>query len=217
MQLLKPILKRLLIFVLCYVVLTLFFQIPVVRDASANLFSKGADGFISLFLPKGYLHVEPGQGAELERLSVVRVLFGNQQRVDEQMELARKSGQATTGLDLKEFQIKLEEFFGIALYFFLALLVITPVGWQRKLAGAGWGLLLLLLFAFLKLLCYALYNYTHFPTGVYELTGGASVLVDAVYDYVKMGANILIATLVWVLVAFRFSEWKKTLSSLAGT
>jgi len=210
----KSILKRLLIFIVSYLLLMGLFQVPGLRNTSADLFSKGADRFVSVFLPKGYIHMRKVEEETTESQHLVQVMFGNRERVDEQMEAARKSGQVKTALDLLQFKIKLVEFYLMGLFFFLALLVITPVNWKRKLIGAGWGIILFLLFAFLKLLCYTLYYYTQFPMGVYELSGFPLKFVTAVFEYVKMGVNILLATLIWVFAVFRHSDWRNILGRM---
>ena len=213
----KSILKRLLFFCLGYLALLLFFNIPGVRNAGTDLYSSGADVFLSTLLPQGFIHAERSQKVEAEGLGVVRVLFGNQQKVDKQMAEAKQTGQQTASLDLRDFQVRSEEFFVMPLIFFLSLLLITPVTWRKKLIGAAWGLPLLLFFTWVKLLCYTLYHFTEFPTGVYELSGLSFRLVSFVFDYLKMGANLLAATLVWVLVAFRFSDWRKILGEIGAS
>lgn len=212
----KSLLIRLLIFCASYAALFGVLGIPAIQHGVADLFSGVAKPLMGLLLPKAYLHVERERKEDLEALHLVRVLFGNQQQVAEQMEGARKAGQQKASLSLQEFKIKMDDFLVMPLVFFLSLLVITPVPWQRKVAGALWGSLLIGLFSWVKLLFYTLYNFAQFPTGVYEITGLGYQMAAFVHDYVKMGANILFATLVWALVAFRQSDWQKVLNAISG-
>ncbi len=212
----KSLFIKLLVFCLAYALLLGAFSIPAFRNASGNFFSSSSEAFLNVFLPKGYIHLERNKTAEAEKLNVARVMFGSQKRVDEQMAEASKRGDKNVNLDLTEFQIKVEEFLLMPLIFFLSLLAITPVGWRRKLIGAVWGILLLLLFVWLKMLFYTLYYYGQHPSGVYEGKGLLLHFATFVFNYAKMGVNVLAATLVWALVAFRFSDWRKTLGGLAG-
>jgi hypothetical protein len=211
---LKTILKKLLVFTTVYAVLVALFTWKPVGDLAAGYFSKGAVVFIGSLLPKGYFHIERDRSPEVANLNIIRILCGNKERVSEQIEAARKKGDKNAALELQEFRIKTSEFFWMPLIFFFSLLAITPITWKRKLVIAVWGIVLISLFVWIKLLCYTLYHYVKFPCGVYELQGWGAAFVSFVYDYVKMGANMLVATLIWLATSFRRSDWQIVLGKL---
>ncbi len=208
----RSIFTRFLLFLAAYLLLFGLFSFQPMKNAVADIYSKGASGFLSLALPSGFVHVERNRDEKPGEENTIRILFGNKKVVKQQMAAAGISGKKDVDVKLQDFKIKFEEFFLFSLLFFLALLAITPLdGWRVKLKAAAAGIFLVFLFSWLKLLGYTLYQFSIFPTGVYQLTGGAATFVAAVYNNLKVGVGFLFATLVWVLVVFRWSDWRRIL------
>lgn len=187
------------------------FKTAPMQAFSAKALSRVSENSMSLLLPKGYIRVREVESEANRGEYNLDVFFGNKEKALAQMEQAKKSGLSTASLDLHTFQIKMEEFFLLPIIFFLALVLITPARPMRKLSGAALGLLLLLVFFSLKLTCFTLYNFSSFPVGVYEWKGWPLQFVTVVHNYVKMGAGVLLASLVWALVIFRHSDWRAIL------
>ncbi|MEY3368111.1 MAG: hypothetical protein RI973_1266 [Bacteroidota bacterium] len=210
----KPLLLRFLTFSIAYFLLLLLFRTAPAQELSSRALSGLSGAFLSVALPDGYIQVRQAENEARAGEYNLDVFFGNKERALEQMEQARISGQSTASLDLHTFQIRMEEFFLMPIIFFLALVLMTPARWRRKLGGSAAGLLLLLVFCCLKLVCFTLYNFAAFPSGVYELKGLAVEFVTAVYFYAKMGVGVLAASLIWVAVIFRYSDWRSMLLRL---
>ncbi|MEY3052648.1 MAG: hypothetical protein RLY31_2433 [Bacteroidota bacterium] len=174
----------------------------------------------AICLPAAYLHYEPlvsdrAVPSLTGDAGMIRVRFGNQEKVTEQLAAAKRQGMSTASLDLHQFDIKVEEFFLLPWLFFLSLTVVTPVPTRRKLPGILVGLGLLQAFSGLKLFLYLLYNFTLFPVGIYELSGLPFRITEGAFLHLKMGAGMIVASLVWGFLFFRATDWRSILHSIA--
>ncbi len=218
---LKRLLRHCALFCLVYAVLLFLTHTALVQRTLLPMLVHTARWVPSIGLPAAYLHFESLVSARASPAvagdaGLVRVRFGNVEKVREQMEAAKRAGKTTADLELHQFDLKAEEFFLLPLLFFLSLAAVTPVPTGRKIVGIAIGLASLQAFAGLKLLLYLLYNFASFPVGVYALTGFSFDLVAGAYTHLKMGAGMIVASLIWGAVFFRATDWRHTVRAITS-
>jgi hypothetical protein len=207
----KAISIKLLIFIGVYVALTFLFKAPALQNTVANIYSKGASKFLDLTLWDGFFQVSYNEPPNDQEHDLLKVVYGNNEKVQEQISQARLQGQKKTDLVLREFKVKFEEFYLFMPLFLLALLSITPISMRNKIKNAAIGLLLLTLFSWFKLRLHTLYHFAETPLGVYEAKGFSMQFLTAIYNNLNIGMGFLLTTLVWVLLCFKGKDWKEML------
>lgn len=211
----KYILSRLGIVVGIYVSCLLIFTQPVFQDPVKHAFMRKADSFLSIMLPKAYIALESDQSVDQYNPDIIRILIDDQKLIDAQIAQARATGQKQLVLQLKEFRISFMNFVLIPVFFLIALIAATPVPGKRKSWILIGSLGLLILVIFLKLICYFFYQAKVLDCQVYVLDGWQFEVVSFVFLQLKVGANVIIALMVWLLFAIRFSDLKKISSSMS--
>ncbi len=210
----KYILSRLGIVVGIYVSCLLIFTQPVFQDPVKHAFMRKADSFLSIMLPKAYIALESDQSVDQYNPDIIRILIDDQKLIDAQIAQARATGQKQLVLQLKEFRISFMNFVLIPVFFLIALVASTPITFKRKLWILTGSLAVLLLLILLKLLCYFYYQAKELDCHVYVLDGWRYQMVSFVFLQLKVGANVIISMLVWLLFAFRFTDLKKITNSV---
>ena len=93
---------------------------------------------------------------------------------------------------------------------FSALVVATPIPWRRRFVALGLGMLLI-------------HAFILFSVGAYLMNPAATIalvklgpVVKAVFDglgetlVTQLGASFVVPALLWILLAFRASDWRET-------
>jgi hypothetical protein len=214
----KTVLLKLALFIAVYGLLIGFFKIPSVRAGVSSAYAKSAQWFLKKTLTQGYFVTEiaSSEGAKSTSPEFVSVLFGNKAQLAAQATAAAAAGRKDTNLALQEFRIKFEEFFLFSALFFLALVLLSPIKWLKKLKMAGLGLAFLLFFSWLKLDAYALHHFAQMRMGVYELTGWKLNFVTKVFLNLKVGIGYILATATWAFLLFRQADWRSMMGDWTG-
>jgi hypothetical protein len=208
----KALLLKFFIFIGVYLALTFLFKVPALQNTLANVYSFGAAKFLDGTLWDGFFQVSPIVDKNEIEQGLIKVVYGNEAKVNEQISQARFLGQKKTDLVLREFKVKFEEFFLFMVVFFIALLSVTPISVRQKLKNAVIGLLLIFLFSWFKLRLHTLYHFSEVPLGVYEAKGFSLQLLTAIYNNFNIGAGFLFVTLIWGVLCFSGKNWKEMLT-----
>jgi hypothetical protein len=207
----KALLLKFLIFIGVYLALTFLFKVPAFQNAFSSVYCSGAAKFLDITLWDGFFQVTPNVDKNEIEQGLIKVVYGNKAKVNEQISQARFLGQKKTDLVLREFKVKFEEFFLFMPLFFLALLSVTPITLRKKLKNAAIGMLLIFLFSWFKLRLHTLFHFTEVPLGVYEAKGFSLQLLTAVYNNFNIGVGFLFVTLIWGVLCFSGKNWKEML------
>jgi hypothetical protein len=209
----KTVFIKLLLFLCAYGLLIGFFKIPAVRSGTIHAYAKSAQWFLKNTLNQGYFVANATGTSTLKPgTEFIQILFGNEATLTAQATAAAASGQKEANLALQEFKIKFDEFFLFSALFFVALVLISPLSWIKKLKLATIGILALWLFSLIKLDAYALHYFAQMRIGVYELTGWSLRFVTTVYLNLKVGIGYILATILWAILLFRQNEWRDVLT-----
>lgn len=206
----KTLFLRFFLFFVAYLLLIGCFTLQPLQQGAMTVYAKGARSFLSLCLPKAFIRVERNTNPR----TALRVLYNDKEQVMAQIEEGNRRGVRNIQVPLEEFNILFPEFFLYSALFFICLVAITPLDLRSKIFAFATGLFLLILFSWLKLLCYTLYHTTNKPIGIYEMTGWAKQFVTNVYVHLKVGIGFLVAVLVWAAVAVSRANWRQLLAAM---
>lgn len=208
---LKSYLKVLGQFLLIYLLILGFTTLSPVFNSISNLYRSSADAFISTCLPKAFISFEKKYALE-KNANKVEMVFTSKASWEEQLEEARKNNRTSTKIVLERNLFLLREFVTIPFIFFLCLIIVTPIPKNKKLKALLWGSILLYLFVLLRTLLMTIVYISSANLGIYSLGPGLTSLFNIIQS---LSAYYITAILIWVLVAFQYTDWKNVLKRFA--
>lgn len=197
----KPILRFLLLFILCYTGILLL-ALPF-KDNYANLYRAMGKARFEQFGNKGIVQFFPYEDPDSKyKLNTKIVLFNVDQVV-----AARRSGQAT----VRGAEIFVSSWYSglLPTILLLSLILASPVPWKRKILAVLIGIALTYLFILFKLRLVIAHEYL--SATFLEITPTFSKWLPTAYDIfvVNIETTIIFPVFIWILVTFRKSDVKR--------
>lgn len=103
--------------------------------------------------------------------------------------------------------------------FLFALIIATPLPWNRRLAALLWGFLWINIWIALCMLVLVVYGYSRGNAmAIYDVSPWVRASIVVLRETVVKAPVIkyTVPAVIWILVTFRRSDWKRFLGSLTG-
>jgi hypothetical protein len=160
------------------------------------------------------LQLEPDAPPESDPYTI-RAVFISKAKIEEFKAQARQQGAGQVTLDATEYDIYFHLLFTSFWLFLLAMVLITPMSWKDKLLGALAGSFLFYLYTVFKIYIFLLDLFNRSQYDMYKLGETGSEVVEGLsYVLKSLGLSAFVVIFIWVLVAFRKSNWRGLLSKL---
>lgn len=206
-----PLLKYLGLFIVLYFALLALCSIPSVSAGMANAYRGLSRPVIESIFPDAYLRFN-GDDAEKANPNIIRVVYASQAEVDRQTELARQQGTKSLRMNAASYDLYFNLLYTTFFLFLLTLILITPISWKGKAWSLLWGTLLFTAFTLFKVAIFLLDQFNKSSMDMYQLNESTGDFVANLALLLKsLGFSSFIVILIWVLVAFRRSNWSQVL------
>jgi hypothetical protein len=210
----SPLIKYFFAFLLLYSLLFGLFSLPSVATVTANAYRPPTLLLLQVFFPKAHLQLEPDAPPESDPYTI-RAVFISKAKIEEFKAQARQQGAGQVTLDATEYDIYFHLLFTSFWLFLLAMVLITPMSWKDKLLGALAGSFLFYLYTVFKIYIFLLDLFNRSQYDMYKLGETGSEVVEGLsYVLKSLGLSAFVVIFIWVLVAFRKSNWRGLLSKL---
>lgn len=209
-----PLIKYFLGFLLLYSLLFGLFSLTSVAKVTADAYRPPTLMLLQVFLPKAHLQLEPDAPPESDPYTI-RAVFISKAKVEEFKAQAKQQGAGQVTLDATEYDIYFHLLFTSFWLFLLSLILLTPFGWKDKLLGILIGSLLFYLYTVFKIYIFLLDLFNRSQYDMYKLGETGSKVVEGLsYVLKSLGLSAFVVIFIWVLVAFRKSNWRALLGKL---
>ncbi len=210
----SPLIKYFLAFLVLYSVLFGVFSLPSIARMTADAYRPPSLFLLQLFFPKAHLQLEPDAPPESDPYTI-RAVFISKAKIEEFKAQAKQQGAGQVTLDATEYDIYFHLLFTSFWLFLLAMILITPLGWKDKLVGLIVGSLLFYLYTVFKIYIFLLDLFNRSQYDMYKLGETGSKIVEGLsYVLKSLGLSAFVVIFIWILVAFRKSNWRGLLGKL---
>lgn len=202
------------LFILIYAVLFGLFSSQPVAEFTNNTYRSVTTPILQSIFPKAYLNLEKDSPPESD-IYTIRAVFTSQVIIEQAKQAARQQGAKKTDLKAQEYDLYLHRMFTSFWLFLVALILITPIGWKQKLIGIITGSLLFYFYTVFKIYLFLADLFNRSGLAIYDLSEtGGTVIEGFSYVLKSLGTSALIVVIIWVLVAFRKSNWQGILEKV---
>ncbi|MEM0994448.1 MAG: hypothetical protein AAF847_10160 [Bacteroidota bacterium] len=197
-------LRYLLPFLAIYLGLLAFSYLPPVRTGIKDIARTRTGKLLTSLLPDAIFISDPNRINHTELNSQITLAYGNRAAITQAV---RQEG--SVGVDVRLLSYELDPTFLMGTFFFIALVLISPVTWKRK----GISLLIggLLLYAFNAVLVYAfaIQRIASADIGIYELSAQQFNWYKGIGNVLNNANIFVIPLVVWGLLTFRREDLKR--------
>lgn len=210
----STLLKYFGLFLLLYFVLFGMFSTLPVATFTNNFYRSITTPILQSFFPKAYLKLEKDSPPESD-IFTIRAVFTSKQKIAEAQQAARQQGAAKVDMKAQEYDIYLHRLFTSFILFLFSLILITPIGWKQKIVAVLIGGILFYAFSVLKIFIFLADLFNRSGLDVYNLSETGGAIIEGIsYTIKSLGMSALVVVVIWVLVAFRKSNWKGILEKV---
>lgn len=201
-------------FLLVYSILFALFSWQPVASSTNNIYRSLTTPILQSFFPKAYLKLEKDAPPESD-IYTIRAVFTSQAAIEAAKQAARQKGAAKTDLKAQEYDLYLHRLFTSFWLFLISLIVITPIQWKQKLVAILSGSLLFYGYTVLKIFIFLADLFNRSDLDIYTLSATGGQLVEGIsYVAKSLGTSALIVVILWILTAFRKSNWMNILEKV---
>lgn len=195
---------------ICFFGLSLLNLIPSVQKAYYPVFEKFTVSTLTASQPEIYFKSKPGGETDPNNHNKITVLHNTKKHLQAIIDRSRATGQQGQ-YDYKGFIVTIDEHFVTPLIFFFSLLIVTPGNWKRKFFNFLIGSLLIMGFAYLTIYFRGIHMVA--TSGVLGAVDPNTLKGYKVISFIFSSiTTITVVFTVWVLVAFRKSDFKNILT-----
>ena len=207
-------LKYLGLFLLVYAILFGIFSTTAVATFTNYSFRSITTPILQGIFPKAYLKLETDSPPESD-IYTIRAVFTSKKKIEEAQQAARQQGASKVDLKAQEYDLYLHRMFTTFVLFLIALIAITPIGWKQKTAAVITGSLLFYIYTVFKIFIFLADLFNRSDLDIYKVSAtGGNILEGISYVIKSLGMSALIVVIIWVLTAFRKSNWKDILEKV---
>ena len=204
------------LFILLYAVLFGLFSTPAAATFTNDTYRALTTPILQALFPKAYLKLERDSPPESD-IYTIRAVFTSRAKIEEAQQAARQKGATSIDLKAQEYDLYLQRLFTSFWLFLFSLILITPVGWKQKAIALLTGSVLFYFYTVFKIFIFLADLFNRSDLGVYDLGGAAGNVVEGIsYVLKSLGTSALVVVIIWVLVAFRKSNWKNILAKVGA-
>jgi uncharacterized membrane protein len=202
-------LRYLLPFVGIYLVLLGIGYLPPVRAAIKNTVRTQTGNVLTSLLPDALFISDPNRIAQEEDPAQITLAYGNRAAITQAV---RQSG--AVGMDVRTINYAVDPTFLMGTFFFISLLLISPVSWKRKGISLLIGGVILYLLNCLLIYVFAIQKIANADMGIYELSSAKLEWYKGLGDVLNNANVFVIPLIVWGLVTFRVGDLRSLMRSL---
>ena len=191
-------LRYLLPFVLIYSLLTILSYLPAPQENIKNFARTQTGKELNFSLTKALFISDTKRINVKEEASQITLAYGNRAVIDEQIK-----GRKNVGMDLRVINFQYEQAYLIGLFFFLSLLLITPISWKRKFISLGLGLVLLYLINSFFIYIITIDHISDSEMGIYTLGTKMESFLELLINILNNAISFVIPVIIWGLLSFR--------------
>ena len=216
MKNLIPILKYFGLFIAIYAALFSLASMSSVATAINNAYRTVSEPMLQSIFPKAYLELEADAPPESDP-NTFRAVFTSKTKIEAAKAAARQKGSSKVDLKATEYDIYLNLLFTSFWLFLVTLILITPIGLRQKLVALVVGSILFFAYTFFKVFIFLLDLFNRSSFDMYKLSERGGNFVESISYVVKsLGMSAFVVIFIWILVAFRKSNWREMLGKLGG-
>ncbi len=202
------------IFLITYAVLYSISTAKPVATFTNNAYRAISTPILQSIFPKAYLKLEHDSPPESD-IYTIRAVFTSKKIIEEAQQAARQQGAAKVDLKAQEYDLYLHRMFTTFLLFLISFILITPIGWKQKLVAIIIGGFLFYAYTVFKIYIFLADLFNRSGLGIYELGATGGNIIEGISYVIKsLGMSALVVVIIWVLVAFRKSNWKNILEKV---
>lgn len=200
----NKVLRFALLFVLCYSICLVLFQIRAVSNPFYTALKVLTTGCVSSLLPSAEISSQwksrDGAGSD------IYIVYGNPLLIQAAKQEAKNAGQQYATLPTKSLELHLFEMFVVPVLFLIGLYVATPMNWKPKLKNLSIAFAILLIYLLFKIMLLSLFEISNARIGVYELGDSAMQFLGKILGVFSLGLTITLAFVLWLILGFRNSR-----------
>lgn len=198
-----PFLKRflvryLLFFLLIYVALLSISHIPALRNNIKDWCRARTERVLTRRLPDAIFISDPKRIGQTEKASQITLAYGNRAEITEAVQ-----GAGSAGMDVKLLNYEVDPIFLMGYFFFLSLLIVSPIPWKRKLLSFVIGSVLLYWITNYALYVFAIEKIANADIGIYELSDRQRTYYSTIGKILNNAIIFVFPVLIWGIVSFR--------------
>ena len=143
---------------------------------------------------------------------MIRVVYSSKAEVDRQIQLAKQRGDRQINMSGISYDLYFNLLFTTYIIYLLTLILITPINWKSKIWAVVIGTLIFFVFTIFKIATLLLNLFNKSALDMYKLGDFGTDFVERLAVLLRsLGFSAFIVILIWVLVAFRKSNWRNLL------
>ncbi|NJL74908.1 MAG: hypothetical protein HC892_07640 [Saprospiraceae bacterium] len=195
--------KYFLSFLLIYLALLGSSHLPPIRKNLKDFARTKTGQVLNTTLPKAIFIADPQRLNLEESSSLITLAYANRAALD-----AQRKQQQVVAMDFQVLNYELDQIYLTGLFFFLALVLVTPISWQRKIIGILIGGALLFLINTFVISVLALEKVADSKIGIYDLSAGSLKIVTFLGNLFNNAIVFVVPVFVWAIVCFKRGDLK---------
>ena len=211
-QIIKNALKYFGLFIIIYGALTLISLIPSVGSFFNNIYRHSTQPILQTTLSNAYIQLK----SETNKPDLIRVEFASKEKVQQQMEEARKAGQSRAPIQGNSFEFGFYNLFLVFFLFLFTLILLSPLSIKEKLIGILIGALIFYLYTVFKMHLALLSHFNEPEIAVYNTGETTLSFARSILYFMSLGMNVLVVLVIWAVLVFRKNNWKELLDTTAS-
>ncbi|MEO1261010.1 MAG: hypothetical protein AAFZ15_19575 [Bacteroidota bacterium] len=201
-------------FMLLYLLLFFLFSTTPVASVINNTYRSVTTPVLESIFPKAYLKLEKDSPPESD-IYTIRAVFTSKALIEEAQQAARQQGSKKVDLKAQEYDLYLHRLFTSFFLFLISLIIITPINWKQKLLAILTGSILFYGYTVFKIYIFLADLFNRSGLDIYSLSDtGGSIVQGISYVIKSLGTSALVVVIIWILTAFRKSNWKEILKKV---
>jgi hypothetical protein len=202
-QIIKNALKYFGIFILIYGTLTAISLLPAVGSAFNYIYRQPSQFILQTALPKAYLQLK----SEKNTPDLIRAEFASKEKVQQQIEEAKKTGQAKTPVQGNSFEFGFYNLFLSFILFLFVLILLSPLNKKEKIISILIGTLIFYFYSVFKMYLALLSHFNEPEIAIYHTGESTLKFAQSILYYMSLGTNMLVVLIIWAVFVFRKNNW----------
>lgn len=190
-------------FLLVYLALLGISHLPPIRENLKDFARTKTGQVLNRTLPKAIFISDPQQLNLEESSSLITLAYANRAALDTQ-----RKQQQVVAMDFQVLNYELDQIYLTGLFFFLALVLVTPVSWRRRIISVFVGGALLFLINTFVISILALEKIANSKIGIYDLSAESLKIVAFLGNLFNNAVVFVVPVFIWAIVCFRRGDLK---------
>lgn len=199
------IIRFLVLFFVSYGVIIFLFTTDALKPAVHGFYKNSSCNISSVLMSRADVISQfERQGNTVSYDRVVVRVGANQKEIDRRIAEARRLGLSEIKNPVCDIPFKPFEFFTVPLVFVFSLVLVTPMGFKKKLISILLAVLGMLIFLWLKFYIQILFSINFvYPIGMYELGSTGRSILEFLSQAMTMGLSIMVGVVLWLILSYK--------------